>query len=232
MKKDKKNQIKQPQKEIKKPLPLWWWLAGIVLLTIIAYLSVFNNGFAWDDTYYVTNNHIIRSLSLQSIFSFFTSLHELGNYHPLTLLSLAVDYKLFGLNAMGYHVVNIFFHLLNVCLVFLLIQKLFKTKFITVLTTALFAIHPMHVESVAWVSERKDVLYVFFYLWGLWCYVKYIDDGKRKYIIYTVICFVLSLLSKAQAVTFPLALMLIDYIRNGKLSIKSVLTKTPCLHCL
>jgi protein O-mannosyl-transferase len=211
-------------------LPLWWWLTGIILLTVIAYLPAFSNGFTnWDDQAYVTDSTLIRSLSAGNILTFFKTLQVEGNYHPLTLISFALDYKLFGFNPTGYHTVNILLHLFNVCLVFLLIQKLFKTEFITIATTLLFAIHPMHVESVAWVSERKDILYVLFYLAGLWCYVKYLDEKKQKFIINTVLCFVLSLLSKGQAVTFPLALMIIDYIRNGKLSIKSVLVKAPLL---
>lgn len=229
MKKNKKNSSNQI--EIKtKTISLWWWLPGILLLTIIAYLPAFNNSFTdWDDTYYVTSNTNIRSLSFQSILAFFTSLQTQGNYHPLTLLSLAIDYKLFGLSATGYHTVNIFLHLINVCLVFVLIQKLFKTEFITIVTTVLFAIHPMHVESVAWISERKDVLYAFFYLMGLFYYATYLESGKKKFIICTVLCFVLSLLSKAQAVTFPLALMVVYYIRYGKLSIKTILVYAPML---
>jgi protein O-mannosyl-transferase len=230
MEKNKKCYIKTLQSKTNNLLPLWLWLVGIILLTVIAYLPAFNNGFTnWDDTLYVTDSKFITSISVQSILAFFKTLQAQGNYHPLTLISLALDYKLFGFNPAGYHTVNILFHLFNICLVFLLIQKLFKTEFITIATTLLFAIHPMHVESVAWVSERKDVLYVFFYLAGLWCYVKYIDEEKRNFIIYTVLCFVLSLLAKGQAVTFPLALMIIDYIRNGKLSIKSVLVKAPFL---
>lgn len=227
---NKKIEAKPIENKIQKPMPLWVWLAGILTLSILIYLPAFTNGFTnWDDQYYVTDNIYIRSLSFQNILSFFTSLQTQGNYHPLTMLSLAIDYQLFGLNATGYHTINILLHLINSCLVFLLTQKLFKSPFITITTALLFAIHPTHVESVAWVSERKDVLYVLFYLLGLWCYVNYLDKKKRSYFIYTILCFVLSLLSKAQAVTFPLALLIIDYLRNGKISVKNILTKTPLL---
>ena len=221
---------KEAGSKFKKTVPLWVWLAGIIVITIITYFSAFTNGFTnWDDEAYVTGSTIIQSLYFSNIFNFFSILQAQGNYHPLTLLSLAIDYKLFGMNPMGYHTINILLHLFNVCLVFLLTQKLFKSQFITTITTLLFAIHPMHVESVAWISERKDVLYTFFYLAGLLFYVNYLEKKKRAPIIYMVACFILSLLSKAQAVTFPIALMLVDYIINGKLSIRSIFFKTPLL---
>jgi hypothetical protein len=192
------------------------------VLILFTYSTSFDNEFVdWDDYTYVVENDLVRNphaTTLKDVFSKPVSL----NYHPLTILSLRLNNNKCkscpeGISATPFIKWNVIIHMLNTFLVFLLIYILSKKKILVAfLTAALFSVHPMHVESVAWVSERKDVLYSFFFLSGLLTYLKYIDipdDKKNKYIWLglTFILFILSCLSKAMAVVFPLVLILIRF---------------------
>lgn len=163
---------------------LLFWLAGILLLTYIAFYPSLKNGFTnWDDNVYIGENALIKSLSGDNIKKMFNTENAVSNnYHPVTILSLAIDYKLSGYDPKTYHVTNLLFHLLNTALVFWFIFLLSGNKIVVASIVALFfGIHPMHVESVAWISERKDVLYTFFFMAALICYYKYIHyTGKTK----------------------------------------------------
>ncbi len=204
-----------------------WYIAGIIALTVIVYLPSLKNAFTnWDDPYYVTDIGLIRNLSLQTIKTFFST-YVADNYHPLTMLSLAVNYKLSGLNPEGYHITNLLLHLCNILLVFVFIRKLSGDWRIAAITSLLFSIHPMHVESVAWVSERKDVLFTFFYLLALCVYVDYVNAPKLKLYFAVFILYILSLLSKGMAVTLPLVLLLVDYYKGRKFNTKSFFEKIP-----
>lgn len=214
-------------KEIFQSNKLVYLLLGLaLLLSLIAYIPAFSAGFVnWDDQDYVMNNQIIRSFS--DFGKFFTTTVQ-GNYHPLTMLSLALNYAISGDNANSYHALNILFHLLNVLLVYFFILKLFPGNLFIAFTTAiLFGVHPMHVESVAWVSERKDVLYSFFFLLGLIQYLRYLESPSKKQFIYTLLWFILSIASKPAAIVFPLVLFLLDFFKGRKFSWPSVLEKTP-----
>ncbi len=238
----------QPKKQIKKAeaakivkpkkesIPFPWIAVGVVfVLTILAYLPAFKAEFViWDDDEYVLGNTLIRSFSN---FKEMLVVPFQGNHHPLTLLSLAFNYSISGLEPWSYHLFNIILHLLNIYLVYLFTSRLSKeNKIISVTTALLFAIHPMHVESVAWVSERKDVLYGFFFLLGLISYLKYVDAEKSynkqknlgSYSL-SILWLLLSLASKPAAVIFPLALFTIDFLRKRQLSLKLILEKIPHL---
>ena len=219
----KHSSIKQPNKN-----QSWFLLAGILLITIFVYSGATKNDWTnWDDTGYVLENDLIKNLQTNTISDFFTFSQVMGNYHPLTMLSLALDWKMYGEKAKGFHLTSIFFHLLNSCLVFLLIRMLLENQWAAAIVSLLFAIHPAHTESVAWVSERKDVLYVFFYLMSLCAYIIY---SKSKTILSYLFCgfaFVLSLLSKGQAVTLPVVLILIDYLKQRKWEWKIIFEKIP-----
>jgi len=199
-------------------------LWGILLLTAIVYSNSIGNGFVlWDDDVYIYYNPLIRDLSLQGIKKIFISNYT-DNYTPLTYFTNAIEYKFFGLNPKAYHFFNLVFHLLNVWLVFQLISFLIKTQsasnnyslithrssLVPAFVALFFAIHPMHVESVAWATERKDVLYSFFFLLSL---IYYIKEGNKNYLL-SILFFLLSCLSKLMAVTLPLVLILIDYYKN------------------
>ena len=201
----------------------------LVLITYLCFSNAFGNGFTnWDDNKYITNNPLIKGLSLDNISNMFST-YVVGNYHPFAILSLAIDYHFYKLDPTGFHTTSIFLHILNVVLVFLFIKQLSGKAIIAFITSLLFGIHPMHVESVAWVAERKDVLYVLFYISSLYFYVLYSKVSNKKPLFYflTFILFIFSLLSKGQAVTLPLVLLLIDYFTGQKISKKIILEKIP-----
>lgn len=211
------------------------WLAGILLLTTIAFSPSLKNGFTnWDDNVYIGENDLIKSVKVDNIKKMFdTENHVSLNYHPITILSLAIDYKLSGYHAKTYHITNVLFHLLNTALVFWFIFLLSNKKIMVAVIVALFfGIHPMHVESVAWISERKDVLYTFFFMGALVAYYKYLDaEGKNKIGLYVfiLILFLLSVLSKAMAVVLPVVFLLLDYYKGRKFDKYLILEKIPFL---
>jgi tetratricopeptide (TPR) repeat protein len=193
-----------------------------------------NNSFTnWDDDDYVINNHLIRQLSFQNIPRIFSPATLVNaNYQPMTILSLAISYAMGGLNPKVYIATDIVLHLLNVLLVFIFIWKLTGSDRIAGICATLFGIHPMHVESVAWVTGRKDVLYAFFYLSALLCYLWYRGKKGREAIVsYSLACvlFVISLLSKSAAVTLPAILLLVDYYQHRKFTASLLLEKIPFL---
>ncbi len=199
------------------PFPInkkFLWVTTILMLTCVTYISVFTNGFTnWDDNIFVTSNELIRSFTWSNILTWFTQ-PFVGQYQPLVLLSFALDYSINGYDPLIFHITNLLLHLVNTFLVFRLIDLLFKNTFIALLTSLLFGIHTLNVESVAWITERKNVLFTLFYLWSLLCYLKYLDKNKFKYFLYTLILFVFALASKSAAVTLPVVLVLIDYLHK------------------
>ena len=140
----------------------------------------------------------------------FTTRH-MGIWHPLTWLSHMFDCQIFGLNAAGPHLINLFFHTANSVLLFLLLQFCTGAAWPSFLVAALFAVHPLHVESVAWVAERKDVLSTFLGLLTMWAYIWYVRIPRWKPYFLTLLCFCLGLMAKPMLVTLPLVLLLWDY---------------------
>lgn len=202
----------------------WLALAVIVLISFIASLPVLHNGFlAWDDEGYITKNPLIYSINLKEIFS----QNVMGNYHPVTMLVLALEYHFFGLNATGYHAVSLLIHLLNVVLVFQAVYLLSEKAGVALVASLLFGIHPVHVESVAWASELKDLLYTFFFLASYIFYLKYLKEQQKKYYLFALLLFSVSLLSKAMAASLPVVLVLTDYFRGRKINIKTMVEKAP-----
>lgn len=202
-------------------------LAGIFVLTLMAYLPALKNGFIlWDDPEYVTQSPHIQEINPKKVFSEF----YFSNYHPLTLLSYSLEYRFFKLNPFNYHLDNLLLHLLNTLLVFFFIHFLKRgtNYFAATVTALLFAIHPMHVESVAWVSERKDLLYTLFFLLSLISYLYFLKrDLNLKYYILSFFLFLLSCFSKGQAVVLSPVLLLIDYYAGRKISLKTIGEKLP-----
>ncbi len=189
-------------------------LAIVVLATFVVYIPALDNEFLnWDDPSYVTQNPVVLAdWGMEKLEGMFTR-YFVGNYHPVTMLSLSIDYTLFGKNAAAFHSMNVFFHLVSVGLMFWFMYLFTKGNLvISFLVALLFGIHPMHVESVAWISERKDVLYVSFFLGGLIAYLKYVFSKQRhtKYYFLAFGLFLLSAFSKPAAVVFPMVLVLID----------------------
>lgn len=211
-----------------KRLPRWVLIAFILLVTGICFSNSLKNGFVnWDDDLYVYTNPDIRQLNGDTLREFFTG-YFVKMYAPVTMISYALDYQIGGLNATTYHATNLVLHLLNTALVFYLLFLLTGKTPIAVIAALFFGIHPLHVESVAWISERKDLLYTFFYLSGLITYLYFCDrNRRRKYYVFTLLLFILSLLSKSAAVTFPLILLLIDFYKGKRPALKEHLDKIP-----
>jgi len=206
-------------------------LIVIIIITFIAYLPSINGDFLnWDDDIYILNNPSLTNLSIENLKSIFSEFYY-GLYNPLTNLSWAIDYSLGGLKPFIFHFHNIVLHLLNVVLIFILFKDyLIKNKDIAIITASLFAIAPIHVESVAWITERKDVLYTAYYLISIIFYLKYIDEKKNKYFLLAFISFVFSIFSKGMAASLPLLLIAIDYFKDRKLfNLKIILEKIPFL---
>lgn len=210
-------------------IPKWAPLA-VVAFTAILYVKALSNGLTGlDDDFYIINNPVIRDFSFNGVKAVFTAFVA-GNYHPLTMLVYLCIYKFFGLDPMPYHLLNVVLHLLNVFLVFKLADRLSGKKVTALVVAILFAVHPMHVESVAWVSELKDVLYALFYLLSLLQYLRYLEHGFRvKDYIGVLLLFIASLLSKSAAVTLPVLLVAIDFYKGRKINAKVFLEKTPFL---
>ena len=201
-----------------------------VIVTLICFSDAFKNGFTnWDDVQYVTENNLIKSLSWDNIKTIFSTLSVMGNYHPLAMLSLAIDFHFNKLAPHGFHTTSILIHICSVTLVYVFIKMLSDKSLLAFIVALLFGISPMHVESVAWVSERKDVLYVFFYVASLIMYLLSKKDSTKTilYLGLSFLFFALSLLSKAEAVTLPVVLILIDYYLDKEFDVKKLLQKIP-----
>jgi tetratricopeptide (TPR) repeat protein len=220
---NKHNRTPRKPTVVKTDKRFYYGLFAIAIIAFIIYSPALNNGFVWDDDDYLKNNVFIKTINLKDIFSNFV----MGNYHPLTILVYAIEFKAFGLSEAGYHFVNILIHILNSILVFYLVNLLCGKQGVAFVASLLFAIHPLHVESVAWASELKDLLYSLFFIVTIIYYLKYKNDNKKKYYIYALLFFLLSLLSKAMAASLPVALILIDYFKGYKIDSKSLIEKIP-----
>src|SRR5688572_3090663 len=204
-----------------------WKYIGIALgLTFVAFISVLGHQFVnWDDDFNLANNKNTALLNWENIKNIFSD-HVIGNYNPLPILTFAIERRIVGLDPTLYHVNNLILHL--VCVFFC--YRVFRSLNLSALTSGagalLFGIHPMRVESVAWVTERKDVLFGAFFLWALWFYIQYVRTGYvKKYFYAALILFVFALFSKIQAVSLPLTMLLVDYYYRRPLKIGLVLEK-------
>jgi protein O-mannosyl-transferase len=207
-----------------------WAPAIFTALIFISYIPVWQNGFIWDDKPYIILNDNVKNFSFSKIGEFFygPNSFQVGNYHPLTMLSLAIEYLIAKENAWLYHFNNLALHSVNSWLVFRLLRKLNQNTFIAFITALLFAIHPMHVESVAWAAERKDVLYTFFQLLALIYYIKFDESKNNKFYIYSILFFIASCLSKGMGVVLPALLIITDYCFLRKpIGVKMFLNKIP-----
>ncbi len=208
--------------------PNWIYVLPVLAITFILFIPALGNGFTnWDDVLYVTNNALLKDLSGEGLKAIFST-PVVSNYHPLTILSLALNYQMAELNPMSYHLTSILLHVINTGLVFWFIWWLSSgNKWVSLAVALLFGIHPMHVESVAWISERKDLLYTLFYVASMIVYVKYVRLGKIKHLAIATVLGGISLLCKPAAIVLPLSLIAIDYYLKRDWSWKWVIEKIP-----
>jgi hypothetical protein len=199
------------------PPPEKWWTrpliaAGLAIITFAIYSGALGAEFSIldDDQYVQTNPEVLKGLTGETIAWAFTHQHA-AMYHPLTTITHMADVQFFGLNPTGHHLVNILLHCASSVLLFLALLRLTHRTWPSAFVAAVFAWHPQHVESVAWVSERKDVLCAFFFMLCLLAYTYYVKRPNVARYLIVLIFFAMGLLSKPMLVTLPLILLLLDY---------------------
>ncbi len=192
--------------------PKLWICICLAVATLAVYVQVYRHDFVdFDDGDYVFENwHVSTGLNWSNVSWAFSAGHS-GNWHPVTWLSHMLDCQLFGFNPGPQHLVSVFLHVANVLLLFLLLQYLTGALWRSVFVAALFALHPLHVESVAWIAERKDVLSTLFGFCTLWMYASYVRKPVLRRYLLTIALFVLGLMAKPMLVTLPFVLLLLDY---------------------
>jgi protein O-mannosyl-transferase len=200
----------------------------VVAATLISFYPSLHGGFVnFDDDRYVYRNPMIRDLSWQGTATIFTSTDYAVIYCPLVFLSYAIEYHFFDLHPYAYHMTNLVLHLCNCVLVFWFVLLLSRSISTALIVALLFGVHPLRVESVAWITERKDVLYASFFLAALVCYCYYLAHRSTMRYLGVVLFFLLSLLSKPAALVLPVVLLLCDYLRGAKIDRKNLLAKLP-----
>jgi Flp pilus assembly protein TadD len=184
----------------------------LVLATLCAYRGIERNGFVNvdDNSYLIDNQHVHAGLTLKTVKWALTT-YEVDNWHPLTWMSHALDWELFGRNTGGHHYISALFHSLNAVLLFLLLESATGFTWRSFFVAALFAVHPVNVESVAWAAERKTVLSMLFFLLALMAYAWYAQRPSARRYFTVAVLFALGLMAKPQVVTFPFVLLLWDY---------------------
>lgn len=204
----------------------------IVLILIITYFTLSHTlgyGFIdWDDNAFITENPDILSFSWEKIGEIFTSSNA-GLYSPLVVLSFSIENNIFGMKAVVFRTTNLILHLLNCFLLFWLILKISDNNtIISFIVTVLFGIHPLHIESVVWIVERKDVLSTFFYLGSLILFIYFRKmKSKRVFYYFSIILYLLALLSKVMVISLPFVLILMDHIFFTKDLKKCMKTQIP-----
>jgi len=241
--KPNKHKVQQKTKQASKPVPATMKKQGflmrnkellllvlVIIVTIAIYYPAVHHQFTnWDDLDYITENPYIKALTPANIHHIFTSPIAL-NYHPLTMLSLAFNYAISGMEPFSYFLVNILLHICNILLAFYLAFLLLKrNKILALFVAAIFAVHPMHVESVAWIAERKDVLYTFFFLSAMISWIFFIGKRNWKWYLFSLVLFVFAGLSKPSSVVLPLVLLLIDFLHRRKFKLQLIIEIIPFL---
>src|SRR5467141_2153584 len=187
-------------------------LLGLAVMTFAIYAQVIGHQFiTLDDDGYIKENAMVnRGVTLAGVAWAFTAFDQ-GNWHPLTWIAHMIDSQLFGMNAGGHLLVNALIHVANTLLVFWFLLRTTHARWPSALVATLFALHPLHVESVAWAAERKDTLSTFLGLLSLIAYTHYVETRSRKWYAWAAVTLALGLLAKPMLVTWPFVMLLLDY---------------------
>lgn len=205
-----------------------WVLLAILLLAVLIYSNSLKNGFIYfDDPELVMDNYFIRQISWENIVHYFTTPVQF-TYLPIGLISYAIDYQIGQLDPFIYHLNSLIIHLCNIALVYWVFILLTRKSNIAIFVAFIFAIHPVNVDTVAWVATRNNLLTTFFYLAALVCYSYYLKKNFQiRYLTLSCIAFALSVLSKSSSVVLPLVLLLWDYYYGRKWNAKLFIEKIP-----
>ncbi len=230
--------VQEPPKDgqkspLQRPAVQWLIAGGIALLTWLFFKVCLDNQITnWDDPGYIKDNPLIKDVSAEGIKNIFST-SVMGNYHPLTILSYAIEYSYVQLKQEFYYVYHrdsVLLHIAVTLLVYWFVNVLTKRPVAAIVTALLFGLHPMHVESVAWLAGRKDVLYGLFFMASLVAYVYYMRaSGTKKWGLYAavIVLFLCSLLSKPVAVVLPVVLLLIDYFTEREFANIGFISELP-----
>ncbi len=201
----------------------FWICAVLAIAAIWVFHDVRTYDFVnLDDPDYIYQNpNIQNGITLEAVKWALTAGYA-ANWHPLTWLSYMLEWQFFGSSAGGYHLTNLILHIANTLLLFIVLKQMTKALWQSAFAAALFALHPLHVESVAWVSERKDVLSTFFWFLTMWAYVRYVNRPKISGYLPVIVFFALGLMAKPMLVTLPFVLLLLDYWPLDRLSPKHI----------
>ena len=212
----------RPKSEPVGTVAQWWkqpWLPGLLLMgfVFVAYQSVWQAGFVWDDDAYITNNPLLTAPD--GLWRIWFSHHQVSQYFPLVYTTFRIEHALWGLNPVGYHLVNLLFHGANAWLVWTLLRKLQVPG--AWLAAAVFALHPVQVETAAWVTELKNTESTFFYLLTVLTWLRFLDGGTKRPWVWYVLALglhLLALFAKTTACTLPAALVLVLWLRGDRLN--------------
>ena len=220
--------LSAPEPPAPRRLTLWWSLTLIGLATVVYAPTVHFDFVNYDDLTYVTSNpHVVHGLSRSAVAWAFTTGYA-ANWHPLTWVSHMLDVQFFGLNPGLHHLTNVVLHALNTLLVFIVFRTMTGREGPSAFVAALFAAHPLHVESVAWIAERKDLLSACFWLLTMWAYVAYVRRGGARRYVLVVVTLALGLMAKPMLVTLPFVLLLVDaWPLRRRLDARLVVEKLP-----
>ncbi|MFC1855948.1 tetratricopeptide repeat protein [Thermodesulfobacteriota bacterium] len=201
-------------------------IIALVIINVMLYAKTTKYEFVnYDDPDYITNNSLIKDVDGAKLKKIFSETY-FANYQPLVLISYAIDYKFNKLNARGYHITNILFHTMNSILALILLYLISGNVIISFIIALIFSVHPVQVESVAWLSERKGLICTFFYFLSFISYALFSRDDKKSLYYLSIVLFLMALLSKPMAITFPLILVLYDYYKE-KLTKERLVEKIP-----
>ncbi len=203
-----------------------WVLSLLIIISFLVYLKLlFYGHISWDDPEMVFKNKAVKNFDLKTLFTN----HYVGNYIPITMLGHSLAWLLFENWAGGHHLINILLHLVNGILVYRLAEYLFKSNLVSLIGAAIFLLHPLQIESVAWIGELKNVLSSTFYLASTLAYMQFSEEHKKSYQLKYILFFLLGCLSKSSVVVLPFVFIAIDFFKSASFSWKIIITKIPLL---